>query len=159
MGYEGVDCTCLAVDGIDSKSRYDLIKQVLPFCFRLFNLEWLMSSTSTEHALTIPEIVHQIFLVLGPQPLKHQRWRRPSSRQETSQSAFAFSDCDRQTLASAARCCKRFSELALDVLWWFQASVLPLLSVLPPFKKSSCDAVGHVCTFPFYDNRSDSLFL
>ncbi|RDB15980.1 hypothetical protein Hypma_003605 [Hypsizygus marmoreus] len=89
------------------------------------------------HALAIPEILHSIFShleqtaperdvafenstvfpILGPEPIPPEKGNGAA-------------------LANAARCCKAFSIPALDILWSHQKSILPLLKILPSFKKS-----------------------
>ncbi|CAL1695410.1 unnamed protein product [Somion occarium] len=84
-------------------------------------------------ALCIDEILLQVFSYLRP---PNNRW---NDRYYVGKIRSA-----RKTLASMARTCKLFSEPALNLLWERQNSILPLLKVLPTFRRNENDAYSIV---------------
>ena len=74
--------------------------------------------TRVPWALRIPEIIKEIFSYHAPQTI----------RGESAQLG------DTETILACALCCKAFSEMALDTLWYEMVDLAPLISILPGIK-------------------------
>jgi hypothetical protein len=69
-------------------------------------------------ALGIPEIIKEILSYHAPQATNGANAQRG----------------DTETILACALCCKAFSEIALDSLWYEMVDLVPLISILPGIK-------------------------
>ncbi|RDB17269.1 hypothetical protein Hypma_001953 [Hypsizygus marmoreus] len=83
--------------------------------------------SATHRALQIPEVLHEIFSKLGAQ--QNSPVNLPFGTYETVNGA-AIAHEHQHTLGALARCCRGFSDPALDVLWEYMGSLIPLFKVL-----------------------------
>ncbi|KAK7682191.1 hypothetical protein QCA50_014778 [Cerrena zonata] len=83
--------------------------------------------SAVHRTLNIAEIVDIIFSCLRP----HSLASRDDARER------------RQALASAARTCKSFSDLALASLWWEQDSLDPILAMIPTHNSHQPTQAGY----------------
>ncbi|EDR16152.1 uncharacterized protein LACBIDRAFT_321377 [Laccaria bicolor S238N-H82] len=74
--------------------------------------------TQVPRALGIPEIIKEIFSYYAPQTISGASAQRG----------------DTATILACALCCKAFSEIALDTLWYEMVDLVPLISILPGIK-------------------------
>ncbi|KAF5383807.1 hypothetical protein D9615_003812 [Tricholomella constricta] len=94
---------------------------------------------ASHRALAVPEILHYIFLEFGPSedPGLHFTAVTLSGSSAACQwdGEVYFNPGNRDALAKLARCCKAFADIALEILWKVQTSIVPLLSLVTSFKK------------------------
>lgn len=74
--------------------------------------------TQVPRALGIPEIIKEIFSYHAPQAISGANAQRGYT----------------ETILAYALCCKAFSEIALDTLWYEMVDLVPLISILPGIK-------------------------
>ena len=74
--------------------------------------------TQVPRALGIPEIIKEVFSYHAPQAISGASAERG----------------DTETILACALCCKAFSEIALDTLWYEMVDIVPLIYILPGIK-------------------------
>jgi hypothetical protein len=99
-------------------------------------------------ALAILEVLDNIFSFLyDTEPFTEEGWQMTWWTAWGWKEDCIFRDNGRKELSRLARSCKLFHELALDHLWQFQVSLVPLLACNPKYK---CRIKTPILETPFF---------